>query len=159
MSRIDTLKYNGFLNFIFILFLLPIAFLKNISLWDCYADTRWLLLLSVVISLILMCFLTVFTVFPNTALFISLKKSFSNHFWLLLSVPCSYLCTASAMLLDWTRLSCALFLALVHHPMPDSELLYVLHSFSCHRDYTQVSLTYQKSFFRVRTADCCVTLV
>ena len=106
-----------------------------------------------------MCFLTVFTVFPNTALFISLKKSFSNHFWLLLSVPCSYLCTASAMLLDWTRLSCALFLALVHHPMPDSELLYVLHSFSCHRDYTQVSLTYQKSFFRVRTADCCVTLV
>ena len=41
--------------------------------------------------------------------------------------------------------------------MPAGELLSVLHSFSCHTDYTQVYHTYQFFFFQVRMADHCIT--
>lgn len=57
---------------------------------------------------------------PKHSIVYQLKKVLFKSFFGFCSVPCSCLCRASEMLLDWTQISCVLFLALVHNPVPAS---------------------------------------
>lgn len=63
-----------------------------------------------------------------------------NHSWLLFLFLCSYLCMASTIPLDWTRLHCGLFIVLAFGTVSAAELLCVWY-------HAQDFHSYQSSFF------------
>ena len=73
-------RYTGLFIFSFVFFIsIANKFSeKYFIVWQLGSDANWFLPLSFATNLISLCFLTFYTVFPKTALLISLKKFFSK---------------------------------------------------------------------------------